>query len=554
MRYPLLTSVFALVAGAAAAQDAALILGTDRYERLGRVSRGADVVMAQEALTDLGFDVQSLRNGRAQATAQVLDDFAKAAVGADRLVVILSGRFATDGRLNWYLGAESDVSLSLTIPQAAVSVEGILNILASAPGTSVLLVGVEDQQGDALGDWVTEGLADIAVPQGVTLITGAPAEIAAFAMSDLTEPAADLGVALADWSDLTVKGFAPDHWVLMPDKVDVAQDTPPPAAVDPAAEDSLWQGAVALDTIDAFRNYLNRYPDGRYSAEAEKVIAEIIAEPNRMARKAEEALGLTREQRREIQRALTILDYNTRGIDGIFGPGSRRAIANWQQVNGYGQTTYLTTEQISRLDAQASRRAAELEAEAERKRREEARLDRAYWDETGARGDEPGYRAYLGKYPDGIFSQLAQERLSAIEDQKRAAAEAEDRAAWDSARAGNTIAAYQTYLRAYPDGVFKADAEAQITALTQADSDQADLDAARAQEAALGLNPITARLVEARLQQLGLEPGVVDGRFDDDTRRALRRYQRARDLPVTGYLNEPTVVRLLADSVGVVGR
>jgi len=25
-------------------------------------------------------------------------------------------------------------------------------------------------------------------------------------------------------------------------------------------------------------------------------------------------------------------------------------------------------------------------------------------------------------------------------------------------------------------------------------------------------------------------------------------------LPVTGYLNEPTVVRLLADSVGVVGR
>jgi len=284
------------------------------------------------------------------------------------------------------------------------------------------------------------------------------------------------------------------------------------------------------------------------------IAAEIIAEPNRMARKAEEALSLTREQRREIQRALTILDYNTRGIDGIFGPGSRRAIANWQQVNGYGQTTYLTTEQISRLDAQASRRAAELEAEAERKRREEARLDRAYWDETGARGDEPGYRAYLGKYPDGIFSQLAQERLSAIEDQKRAAAEAEDRAAWDSARAGNTVAAYQTYLRAYPDGVFKADAEAQITALTQADSDQADLDAARAQEAALGLNPITARLVEARLQQLGLEPGVVDGRFDDDTRRALRRYQRARDLPVTGYLNEPTVVRLLADSVGVVGR
>ena len=49
--------------------------------------------------------------------------------------------------------------------------------------------------------------------------------------------------------------------------------------------------------------------------------------------------------------------------------------------------------------------------------------------------------------------------------------------------------------------------------------------------------------------QLGLNPGEVDGQFDAATRRALRRYQRERDLPVSGYLNEPTVVRLLADSL-----
>ena len=77
---------------------------------------------------------------------------------------------------------------------------------------------------------------------------------------------------------------------------------------------------------------------------------------------------------------------------------------------------------------------------------------------------------------------------------------------------------------------------------------------AAAAEARLNLNPITTRVVEARLRQLGLDPGAVDGQIDENTRRALRRYQRARDLSVTGYLSEQTLVRLLADSIGTVGR
>jgi peptidoglycan hydrolase-like protein with peptidoglycan-binding domain len=48
---------------------------------------------------------------------------------------------------------------------------------------------------------------------------------------------------------------------------------------------------------------------------------------------------------------------------------------------------------------------------------------------------------------------------------------------------------------------------------------------------------------------LGLKPGKVDGTFDDDTRRAIRRYQSARNLDETGYLNEAFVVQILADSV-----
>ena len=54
---------------------------------------------------------------------------------------------------------------------------------------------------------------------------------------------------------------------------------------------------------------------------------------------------------------------------------------------------------------------------------------------------------------------------------------------------------------------------------------------------------------ESRLESLGLRPGQVDGVLDDDSRRAIRRYQSARNLPETGYLSEAVVVQLLADSV-----
>jgi hypothetical protein len=55
--------------------------------------------------------------------------------------------------------------------------------------------------------------------------------------------------------------------------------------------------------------------------------------------------------------------------------------------------------------------------------------------------------------------------------------------------------------------------------------------------------------MDAELPGPGLKPGKVDGALDDDARRAIRRYQSARNLDETGYLNEAFVVQILADSV-----
>ncbi|MGR3463422.1 peptidoglycan-binding domain-containing protein [Limimaricola sp.] len=548
MRHLLTSTALIFWAGAALAQDAALLLGTERYETLGRLSRGTEILDAADGLQELGFEVFSLPNGRAGTTAETARDWLERVPEANRLVVALSGRFATDGARSWFLTAEAEGPGLLTPGAAALPVEGVLRALAEAPGRSLLLIAVEPDGSDSFDPWVGEGLGALEIPQGVTVLTGSPRAVAHFMQGPLAEPRADLSRAIREADDLEAQGYLPRARVFMPERVETpeAPDAPEGAS---AAEAALWRGTVALGTVEAYRDYLGRYPRGVHAEKAETAIAEIIAEPDRDARLAEEALDLHRDQRRDIQRNLSLLDFNTRGIDGIFGPGTRQAITNWQQQNGFSQTSYLTPEQISRLDAQAARRAAELEAEAERQRQQAARADRSFWEETGSRGDEPGLRAYLDRYPDGLFAETAADRLALIEEEKRRAAQAEDRAAWDRAREADTIEAYRDYRRAFAEGSFGEEAEARIAALRQEAAQSETRAQAEQIERALGLNALTARLVEQRLDAQGLEPGEVDGKFDKQTRRAIRRYQRDRELEASGFLDEATVVRLLADSV-----
>lgn len=538
----------------ALARDAALILGNERYEALGRIARAADVTQAAEGLTALGFDVSALPNGRADSTAEALVTFLEAVPDAERIVVALSGRFATDGTRSWFLTAEAEAPGILSLGATAVSLESLMTVLADAPGQALLILGVEVDNGQAFDRWLSEGLGPLDVPQGVTVIRGRPRDVSDFMTADLLRPAGDLIELVARNRRITLTGFAPRSLVFMPGAV-VPPPPPEPqedqtAEADRMVERALWEGAVALDTIEAYRNYLRRYPVGEFAAQAEAAIEAIRSEPFRAARLDEEALDLSRDKRRDIQRKFTLLGYNTGGIDGIFGPMTRGSITNWQQQNGLPQTGYLTAEQIARLDAQAARRSAELEAEAERQRQTAIRADRAFWDETGALGTEAGLRAYLGRYPDGVFAEEAAATLALLEERDRQRAQAEEREAWDRAREVDTVAAYRTYLRLYPEGLFRGNAEARIVALTTEDGGTALRQAARVGEEALNLNIQTRRLVEQRLADLGLEPGAVDGTFDNQTRRALRNYQRDHNLPVTGFLDETVLVRLLAETGG----
>ncbi len=80
----------------------------------------------------------------------------------------------------------------------------------------------------------------------------------------------------------------------------------------------------------------------------EEEIAEIIPEETLPeARRNEQAL--TRDDRAEIQTALAWFGHYTMRIDAAFGPGTRRAMSEWQETVGVEPTGVLTTAQRARL-------------------------------------------------------------------------------------------------------------------------------------------------------------------------------------------------------------
>jgi peptidoglycan hydrolase-like protein with peptidoglycan-binding domain len=546
-----LLATTALVPGAAWSEDVALILGTGAYQSIEPLRGAAAVADAAGGLADLGFEVIAVPNGSTQETSAALRQFTASLPDAERIVVALSGRFATDGLRTWFLSADSTTPGILSLGAGAVPVESLLTILSRAQGRALLLLGTDPDADTVFDPWLREGIGALEVPQGVTVLTGPPGKVAAFMKDELVVPQGDLGALVTRNGDLQVQGFLPPTFRFMPDSPDSELPVAPTEVpvVNPAIERALWEGTVALDTVEAYRTYIARFPTGVHVAEAQAAIRTIQTEPNRQDRLAEESLNLSRDQRREIQQNLTLLEFNTRGIDGIFGSATRSAITNWQQQNGYSQTSYLTAEQISRLDAQAARRSAQIEAEAARQQQIAAAADRAFWDETGAHGDEAGLRAYINRYPDGLFAQTAKRQLETIEANKRQQAQAADRAAWDAARQTDTIRAYRIYLRDFPQGAFAGDAQARIDRLAAQDDNAANLQGAAATEAALGIGQVNLSRIERRLDQLGLEPGTVDGVLDDNSRRALRNYQQDRGLTVSGYLDEQTVVLLFAEAM-----
>lgn len=141
-------------------------------------------------------------------------------------------------------------------------------------------------------------------------------------------------------------------------------------------EQRIWDEASKRNTVAHYEAYLQRFPDGLFASIARLNIDQ-LKEPRNPSIAAveaprstgepvptktpppieadtgteltEAAIGLTRDDRIDLQLRLEALGYELGAIDGVFGRGTRKAIGQWQAANGLPGTTFLTGGQRNQL-------------------------------------------------------------------------------------------------------------------------------------------------------------------------------------------------------------
>jgi uncharacterized membrane protein YgcG len=131
---------------------------------------------------------------------------------------------------------------------------------------------------------------------------------------------------------------------------------------------------------------------------------------------------------------------------------------------------------------------------------------------------------------------------------------------WRSVKESNKPEELNAYLTSYPNGQFKSLALARIASLEKGPStttrnlttgiDPATFteEANQVTEDQIGLDKGQRRDVQRRLNGLGFDTKVT-GKFDDDTRSVIRRWQAARGYPSSGFLNKYQHKALLSEIV-----
>lgn len=554
------------LAGSAWADDLALIIGNGAYQNAATAETAVrDAAAVGKAFDEAGWTVISGTDLDREGMRRLIEQFAAGLDGADRVMIFYSGHALRTGGKTYLAPIDADASNLTDVMFDGVPLELLLRHASVKAGNAVVFLDGAQLRGFTPTDFVEPGLAALNSPEGVMIVSAAAPGRAvprsrwrdsrfARLIADLfLQPGAKVNqVAASLLNPAYVTGKVDDDFML----IDTPKPANDPTTLNAEVEIAFWRAAETSGRRADYEAYLLRFPNGYFVDLARTRLANLGGDTTTdndppevdPLVEAENALNLSRIRKRRVQEFLLALGFDPKGIDGKFGKGTRAALHRWQRSRGYDPTGYLNRRQMRDLRIEGERAVEAARIEAERKRREADAADNAYWARTGASGRPSALRDYLAQYPEGLHAAEARAHLQRLADADIDNQTRLDRRAFRRAERADSADAYRDYLGRFPNGAFRDQALARLDQIEGAERNNANRRRLLAIENALGLSPNDRVSVERRLRALGYDVGRQDGQFNRRTRAAIRGYQQSRGMRATGFLDRPTLVRLVRDT------
>src|SRR6202140_381002 len=377
----------------------AFVVGNGAYKNVAPLPNPpVDAKAMAAVLRKVGFDVVEGTNLTRDKMTEKLLDFGKKAQGADVAVFFYAGHgIAIDGS-NYLLPVDADIKSEMDVKLgAAINVDLTLDqTMSDAKVKLVFLDACRDNPFAAKiksnsatrSVSVQTGLAEMksgegtliafATGPGQTALDGQEGTNSPFTralIAHITTPGVEIQQAMtevrAQVNEETNKGQLPWGHTNLIGAVYLNPAAAPapgaaPASSAPAVasnspgtdvELEFWRSVKESNKPEELNAYLSSYPNGQFKSLALARIASLENGPSTTTRNlttgvdpatftqeanqtTEDQIGLEKGQRRDVQRRLNGLGFDTK-VTGKFDDATRAVITRWQAARGYPQSGFL---------------------------------------------------------------------------------------------------------------------------------------------------------------------------------------------------------------------
>ncbi|WP_426407143.1 caspase family protein [Bradyrhizobium ganzhouense] len=402
------------VSAAKADRRVAFVVGNGAYKNVAQLPNPPiDAKAMASTLRNVGFEVIEGSNLTRDQMTEKLLDFGRKAQGSDVAVFYYAGHGIAVGGTNYLLPVDADIKSEMDVKLgAAINIDLTLDqTMGDAKVKLVFLDACRDNPfaakiksnsatrsvnvGSGLAEMKSgEGtLIAFATGPGQTALDGQEGTNSPFTralIDNITKPGVEIQQAMtsvrAQVNEETHKGQLPwGHTNLIgavylnpaQQTQQVANAAPSASSVAPTAAASsssdgveleYWRSVKETNKPEELNAYLSAYPNGQFKALALARLAAIQNGPSTTTRNlnagvdpatftdeasqlTEDQIGLDKGQRRDVQRRLNGLGFDTK-VTGAFNDDTRTVLKRWQAARGYPSTGFLNKLQHKALLAE----------------------------------------------------------------------------------------------------------------------------------------------------------------------------------------------------------